>query len=144
MKSINNQIVKLVSRIGAVLLALLGFAACEGEVMYGTPTGSFEIKGKVTTEDGAPVDEAVIVVAPLEGGNACDVAKAESDASGNYLITGTGWPDRQKKVVCTPAVDYLEPDSTVIQLKYGGKDTDDWYQGHADATVNFKLKYKEQ
>lgn len=151
MSGVNKKFVKFMGRISAMLLALLGFAACDEysgkdtPVMYGTPNGTYEVKGKVTTEDGAPVEDAIITVSGAAHYNPNDVFMAESDANGGYSVSGYGDPKKRKKVVCRPADDDLEPDSTIIELEYidDGKGSDSWYAGHADATVNFKLKSKK-
>lgn len=63
----NFNFMGVVSRICAVLLAVLGFGCSssdgpDGPLMYGTPTGSFEIKGHVMSEDGKAVEKATMRV----------------------------------------------------------------------------------
>ena len=52
-----------VSRLCIAILAFLGYS-CEnnGGDMYGTPTGTWEIKGEVTDEEIEPVTDATVKV----------------------------------------------------------------------------------
>lgn len=62
------KISTLFSRLCAAGVAILGFGCSSADdpdeliCMYGTVTGSFEIKGKVTTEDGKNVSDAAVKV----------------------------------------------------------------------------------
>lgn len=151
MNGLSKKFMNFMGRLSAMLLALLGFSACDeysgkdAPVMYGTPSGSYEIKGKVATEGGAPVEDATITVSGAVSNNPNETFVGESDANGAYTVNGYGFPNKLVKVVCRPADDLLEPDSSFIELKYidDGKGVDSWYEGHADATVNFKLRSKK-
>lgn len=57
---------KLVSRILAGTLSVLGFVGCDGsggnEDMYGCPTVDFQVKGTVVSEDAGPLEGIRVVV----------------------------------------------------------------------------------
>lgn len=142
---------KLITRLCAVMIALLGFNSCDDEkvgggdlCMYGSPTGTFEIKGHVTTEDGKDVGDAEIrVTSDFLDSGICSFGTASTDADGKYIIEENEFLPKIK-VVCLPSDDTLEADSLLVNLKYEGRNNDDsWNWGHAKATVDFKLKKKE-
>ena len=143
----------LLTRICVGGLALLGFGCEEegggegGECMYGTPVSSFEIKGKVVTEDGNDVVGASVRVTDPQtpsGVYSYNVTKTGED--GTYISAYERFPSQNKaKVVCIPADPALEADSVTIDMKYNDNKhkNDPWYFGHADATVDFTLKKKK-
>ena len=139
----------LISRLCAMGVAFLGFGCSsseEGEpiFMYGTPTGSWEIRGSVSDQEGKSVAEATVrVTVPELDSDNHPMAEAETDNEGAYSIEDGHLVDRVK-VVCVPEDPTLAADSTLVDLKYV-KDRNDkttWYRGHAEATVDFKLKPK--
>lgn len=50
-----------------------------------------------------------------------------------------GWPG-EKKIVCEAEDPMLEADSIIVGMKFSGKEA--WNHGHAEATVDFKLRKK--
>lgn len=151
MKKLSIKVSSLMCRVSALGLAVLGFAACSEDseeemiCMYGTPTGTFEIKGAVTAEsDGDPVTGASIVVKRTDC-NAPLAAPAASDNRGNYTVKEEkATPFDKVRVVCIPdAASGLAADSVDVNLKYKDRDKNDsWNVGKAESTVNFKLKAK--
>ena len=139
----------LISRLCAMGVAFLGFGCSsseEGELicMYGTPTGSWEIRGSVTNQEGKSVAEATVrVTRPELDSDNHPMAEAETDNEGAYSIEDGYFVDRVK-VVCVPEDPTLAADSTLVDLKYvkDRNDKNSWYIGHAEATVDFKLKSK--
>ena len=140
----------IVSKLCVALLAFLGYS-CNGDeekeviCMYGTPTGDYEIKGSVTTEDNKPVANAAIrVTDPNCPSGYYSYSTTTSNNEGLYETSGnTSGGDL--KVVCIPSDPTMEPDSTIVTMKYEkpGKQKDDgWYKGLAKATADFKLKRK--
>lgn len=116
--------------------------------MYGSPTGTFEIKGAVTAEsDGTSVAGASIVVKSTNSKYVLS-NPVQTDSKGNYLSeeTITTFSKETKvRVVCTPTdVSGLAADSVDVDLKFGGKKRHDWDEGHAESTVNFKLKARPE
>ena len=144
MKLIKRHISSFLTSICSVLLSLLGFSCSSPEDvpdMYGTPTGDFEIKGAVTDESGNTVADAEIRVTHK------DVPSGEysfqtvtTDIEGKYIAEGQSYADPELKVVCIPSDTGLEADSVIVRMHYKKDKADSWYIGHAEETVNFKLR----
>ena len=151
MKLIKRHISSFLTGICSALLSLLGFSCSSSPnepdypVMYGMPTGSFEIKGAVTDENGEDIENAEIRVCPSDEPSYLTNLTGKTDADGNYTISAPGIL-RKAKVVCIPEKNSLEPDSVVVELEYKDKDKYDnsWYMGHAEKTVDFILKSKNK
>ncbi len=146
MKKIYRRASSLIGRLCAIGLAIMGYG-CENDAdMYGTPTGHFEIKGTVTDEDGAKMQDATIrVTGENYPSGEYSFSTTTTDAEGNYNSKGSSSGFKLLKVVCLPADPAFEPDSTVVNVTYkksGKKNKDAWYVGDATETVNFKLKKK--
>ena len=150
MTKLQDNLSSVISRICAVILGFLGFgcSSSEPELMYGTPTGSFEIKGDVTDEAGEAISDAEVKVLPQDVPSSVDwaIANALTENNGTYTVAGDYFPDDTLKVVCLPPKgSNLEPDSVFTVMKYM-TDNDHkahaWYSGHANAVANFKLKKK--
>lgn len=142
----------LFSRLCAAGLAVLGFGCSSDEpgdeelvFMYGTLTGRFEIKGKVTTENGKDVPNAEVrVTVPEQSSSVYPIVITKAGEDGYYTINGSDYFN-QLKVVCIPEDSNLEADSTIVDLKYiNGDKGSGWYRGEAEATVDFKLKNKNK
>lgn len=145
---------KTISQICAAGLALLGFGCSSDEpggggggvCMYGTPTGHWEIRGAVTDQEGAPVTDAEIrVTNPNSNSFHNAIATTDTNSEGNYNVDDH-FPHYQLKVVCVPKDPALDADSTLVDLKYIKENNikNSWYVGHAEATVDFKLKPKQK
>ncbi|MDE6022828.1 MAG: radical SAM-associated putative lipoprotein [Muribaculaceae bacterium] len=152
---IKKTISKLVSGICSVFLALIGYSCSKSDdsdnflCMYGMPTGSFEIKGSVTTQEGEKVNNAEIRVAPpyFPSGECSDNEITITDHNGSYDIECDMMPLKSIKVVCLPCNSNLEADSVVVDMHYikdPSQKDNSWYIGHAEETVNFTLKEKKQ
>lgn len=146
MKKIQIRVSTLISRLCAFGMAILGFSlsSCENEVpdMYGTPTGTFEVKGDVETEDGADVKGARVVVKEVnyETNRGQEIGDAITDADGDYVIEDSYFPISKVRVCCYPP-EGLEADSVDIDVDY--KDGDGaWDWGTAKAEVDFRLRKK--
>lgn len=130
-------------------LALLGFGCSDGgdyPLMYGSPIADFEVKGSVTDAEGNAVKDAeVSVTAPEAPSGVYSIGRDTTNVSGSYNVSEDrriGSPSEKVKVVCVPADDSLEADSTVVTLKKVSDGDGDWYCGKGEATVNFRLKKK--
>ncbi len=144
----------IVSRLCAAGVTLLGFGcSTDGpdyddcgcgdgfQLMYGTPTGSWKVHGSVKTQKGDNIDDSTIrITRPDTDSGSYSMYTTPTDAKGTYSVAGCG-SAKELKVVCIPADPTLDADSIVIPLKYKKKG-DSYSLGHADATVNFKLKSK--
>lgn len=143
----------MISRLCAAGIAFLGFGCNSdepeegggGELMYGTPTGSFEIHGSVSDPEGNEVPDAAIrVTFPDLDSDLYQIAVTQTDAQGQYSLIAHDIT-RKVKVVCVPEDPVLERDSTLVELVYKKEEFGNnmWYKGHAEATVEFKLKSKQ-
>ena len=130
----------LLKALSSSLLTLLGFSSCSDyEVMYGMPFGSFEVKGTVTDDKGLPVSDAEIRVAlPDQSSGIESLGSTLTGDDGNYDISEGSYPSKLK-IVCIPSQTELLPDSVIVDMKYKGSDGE-WNRGHAEKTVNFRLK----
>lgn len=147
---LRSKLSAIISRLCVMALALIGYSCNTDDsnddilCMYGTPTGSFEIKGTVTDEKGDPVKEALIRMAdPKVDSGIWSIASSVSNSLGHYEVNGRTFPNEDLKVVCIPMDKKYEPDSITVPVKYiSDKDhqKDAWYEGHASVNVDFKLK----
>lgn len=134
---------QIIPKLCAASLALLGFSCgSEEECMYGTPYGSYEIKGKVTTEDGEPIEKAVVRITnpDMPSGLMSEIADTTSSNGEYNAQCDWGWPG-EKKIVCEVEDPTLEADSVIVGMKFSGS-KEVWNHGHAEATVDFKLRKK--
>ncbi len=147
MKRIKRNLSTFFTALCGVILSLLGFGCSSSypdePCMYGMPTGTFEIKGTVTDEEGNDIEDAQIRLTEPHYPSNLSHLVGLTDANGIYEIKSFGLTD-SLKVVCIPVQHNLEPDSVVIKMEYKDADKNDsWDIGHASATVNFKLKEKD-
>ncbi|MDE7471595.1 MAG: radical SAM-associated putative lipoprotein [Paramuribaculum sp.] len=154
-----------IALLGSVI-TMLGFNSCleSGDddddmlLMYGSPTSKFELKGKVTDQDGAPVKGALITIKqkhemgdlknqyqevwsvdPTASG---DDRRVHTNSSGTYYL-GAGPVMKTIRVICTPENTDLAADSTEITVTYVKENSKDpWSIGAYSGTVDFKLKRK--
>ncbi len=144
MKFISKHVSTFFASICSTLLSILGFSSCtDNEVMYGMPFGSFDIKGSVTDDNGTPVSDAEMRVTFLDmPSGVFSIDSSRTQPQGTYNLKGSEWATKLK-IVCIPYQSDLQPDSVIVDMKYKGADGE-WYKGHAESTVNFILKDKNQ
>ena len=146
MTLINKHISAFFAGIYSAILALLGYGCTPEDQydMYGMPTGTFEIKGAVTSDEGISVKNAEIrVTYPDAPSGVYSLETTTTNIDGQYITKGSTTVEPELKVVCIPYNPNLEADSVIVDLVYkdsNKKSTWDW--GHAKATVDFKLKAK--
>lgn len=143
----NFNLSAIITRVCVAVMSLLGYSCnFEGNepLMYGTPTGTWEIKGNVTDEANEPVTDATIKITyPTVNSSLYTIGEAKTDKEGFYVSTGSE-PAGVLKVVCIPNDKALKADSTIVKLEYSGGDKNNsWDVGSVSATVDFKLKKKE-
>lgn len=142
--NIKSRISKVISHLCTVLLALLGYnCSFEPKMMYGTPTGSFEVKGRVTDKENNPVKNAEITLRPVQRVYGYyEIASVTSGSDGKFIINTSFEPLDSVWIACNPA-DYTYLPETVkmpVEYHYDKEHKKDaWYVGHAEITVNFEL-----
>ena len=144
------RISSLITGLCGSCIAFLGFG-CDREngsepaLMYGTPFGTFKVKGKVMSENGNPLSDVTIrLTHPSADSGYFSFATTTTDSKGKYDINDYSRM-AEVKVVCIPDGNEFEADSIVAPLKYEEKDKSDyWYLGNAEITVDFKLKKKSE
>lgn len=149
---LHSALSTIITRCFAIILAWLGFSCSDShEDMYGTPTGTFEVKGAVTTDEGTPVPDAVIrVTAPELPSGVWSLANTTTDKMGAYDVENDKpfTVSSQLKIVCLSPDAAYDSDSVFVPVKYEFDENhpknkkDFWYKGHADLNVNFQLKPK--
>lgn len=157
MNNLNLKFTSILSRLCAMIIGLLGFGCSSEEdapLMYGTPTGHFEIKGEVTDEEGAPIPDVEVSAVPSSENNP-DIdldyiyllARDTTDNKGLYTLANRYGYFTDIKVVAKPLNENFEPDSAYVELKYVKEDDmkdSFWYHGSATVDLNFKLKRKSE
>lgn len=149
MKLIKKHLSTFTTSLCSALLSLLGYSCSSSPddpgyiCMYGMPTGDFEIKGSVTTEEGNAVDDAEIrVTHPEAPSGVYSLQTTTTNADGQYLAEGESYAASELKVVCIPSNLELEPDSVIVKMHSNKDNTGAWDAGYAKETVDFKLKSK--
>ena len=147
MSKINTKVLSLLAKLSVILLAWLGYSCAEEEMldMYGSPTGTFEIKGKVVDENNTAIGDAIIKITQEDTNSDIAYLVADTtDTSGLYEVEHTDYPLKKLKVVCIPSDKTFLPDSTIVNMEYKKNDgeSSSWYDGRAEATVDFTLKKK--
>ena len=151
------------SRLGffSMLLALLGLGSCNDigivQVMYGSPTAHYSVKGKVTDESGNPIQNLDVNLYGVSSYEGQDYARPNSlppvktDQKGTYLLEMSAFPYTTVQVnvkdVDGPANGgEFASDSVRTSTFMFLKDKDDkntWSVGKADITMpDIKLKKK--
>lgn len=151
MKKLQLKVSTLIGRMCAFGLAVLGITSCSGDsedypCMYGSPTGTFEIKGTVVTKDGTPVDTASIYVKDVKTASPLTnpYKPIKTDSDGKFLIEYKGFPSEKVRVICVPGdKSGLATDSVDFNLEYKNRDkSDSWDCGSAESTVTIELDAK--
>ena len=112
----------LIVRISAWLLCLIGFGssvACSPGMVadeYGSPYASFEVKGKVTDQQGVPIPGIQVIC------DAICVEPAFTESDGSYHLSGDGFPREKievefKDVTLTVSDKFGLPLLIVVELK---------------------------
>lgn len=147
MNLIKRHLSSFLTGICSTVLSLLGFS-CSSDpgdtpLMYGMPTGYFEIKGAVTDQAGNDVPHAEIRVTYSDAPSGIyRFGETFTDSNGKYDINAHEYLQKIK-IVCIPDDSNLQPDSVIVKMNYKAPDKHDpWYFGHAEETVDFKLKFK--
>ncbi len=146
---------KMTGKIIAGLLALIGFAGCDGgfgaDPEYGSPHADYDIKGRVVNEAGEGVPDIEITVNVDTQTQKYPLGGVTTDTSGNYEIGGE-WMTVSGLTVTAEDVDGEDNggEFAAEERKFELK-TDDfvggdghWYDGKVTKTVDFTLTLKPQ
>lgn len=147
MTTIKTRISILISGVCASVLAFLGFGCSDNAnlCMYGSPYSTFEVKGKVTAEDGTPVANATVrITDPDTPSGISSLCTTTTKKDGSFRAAGNcSGNERKSKVVCIPEDASLDADSVVVDMDYKSVHSkDSWLEGHSEATVDLILKKK--
>lgn len=133
---------KLLSRLCAFLLALLGVASCDSDSIkceYGTPNADFQIKGKVTDMENNPI-KGIQVKTPESFG----VTQAYTSADGTFDVTFKDFPPSNNNKINLTFIDIDGVDNgdfadktESIQVTQVGEASGSWYEGsfYADNVI---------
>lgn len=122
-------------------LSILGFTipifGCGGLDMYGTPSATYEVKGKVCDTDGNPIKGIKIVLQDdATDPNPYEIAESQSLENGDYTIRNTTLP-RSKLYLSVEDIDGAanggEFEEQTIELDFSKVeatgDKGAWYEG---------------
>jgi len=144
-----RQILKKYNRLISLLLSLLGiggtftFISCDGtgQVEYGTPSATFKIFGKVTSEDGDQIPYIKVKAAMH------NYDSSYTNEAGEYTLVLGSFPSDQDFYMEYSDVDgpsnglYQTKDSTVSFVNPQFENGDgSWYSGEASKKVDIQLK----
>lgn len=144
MKIVSKKFSTLIYALLSGLLGLIGYSCGDEEsLMYGTPTGSYEIKGTVTDDEGNPVEGAKVTVGDVDSPKCFNLDSTITDSKGEYLLNGqiTTFNEKYVRMGCTPKGEDLNSETGNIKLIFKGGDGS-WYYGEAEARKDFQLKKK--
>ena len=147
MKKAKIRVSSFLAKACSVGLALLGFTSCGDEnvpLMYGSPTGQYQVNGMVTDVDNRPLENVVVEVKGYNrrGNHLLESKKDTTDANGAYSVKSGNFSVQRITVVARPEKETsLATDSAQVFLKYnsvpGGNSFGEY---KAESTVDIKLK----
>jgi putative lipoprotein (rSAM/lipoprotein system) len=148
-KKIVTGTLGIIKSITAVLVGLLGFSCPPGIVaLYGMPTATFEVSGKVTDAYiGDPVDD-IQVTLTRTGETGGDPVIADTDANGDYvMVYQTMYPENMEFTLSFDDVDGLDNGAytntseniSVSDTDFIDDDDNSWTTGHYEQTLNVEL-----
>lgn len=145
-----NKILKSSNWLYGLIIGLLGFTqGCNiyGPVEYGVPHADYKISGRVTDAKNNPIKGIEITVKDVY----YDEAKPQTDASGNYSMEFSEFPNRSFEIVYKDLdgaenggefADMTENISFKSEDFTGG--SGNWYDGKAAKVVDVVLKEKAE
>lgn len=143
MKKFEIKFLKSYNAILAVLLALLGFSACDNVAEYGTPSATFIVQGKVESSDSNQPIQNIRVI--MQGDTAF------TDGNGNYKVMDQyGFPGDKTYFIQFQDIDGasngeftdLESSINFVDPEYVNGDGN-WYSGEATEALDVKLDPKK-
>lgn len=147
MKHILTKQLRILNEIGSLLLMLLGFGCSTGVQEYGTPRATFQIKGRVVTDnqEGIPNIQLTGIFGKYD---TCTVTKTETD--GSFKMNFSYIPLTDLKITAEdvdgdengsylPAVQEIH----LTEKDFQGGDGN-WYAGELEKEITIRLKKKEK
>lgn len=143
-----RKTLSFINRCLAAVLAVLGFqttgCAKKYGVMepaeYGTPWADYQVQGKVTNQEQAPLKDIQVVLEFPKYGGYSDTLY--TDENGEYKFEGDFLPTDSVSVTANDTAGVYASESKKEAFSYDRKDADRWYEGVGSAEVNFELKEK--
>lgn len=142
-----RKTLSFINRCLAAVLAVLGFqtTGCAKkygvmEVEYGTPWAKYEVQGKVTDPEQAPLKGVQVVLEDIKHQGLSDTLY--TDENGEYKFQSDYFPIDSVSVTANDTAGVYASESKKEALSYDRKDADTWYRGVGSAEVNFELKEK--
>lgn len=137
-----NKLIKTSSYVLSMLLSILGFSSCtnieDAPCMYGVPSASFAISGKVTDSENNPIKGIQI-------STKSQIAESNSDGSYSLDVTN-GFPtDLTIKFKDIDGTENGSYETKEVLEEFDSSDFvggDDWDSGTATRTVNVTLTEK--
>lgn len=136
-----KRIIRFLNFILVSILSCFGVASSDQVMaMYGVPSGSFEINGRVKNLKSKPVRDIEIEV---QDGQNRTLGTVVSGKDGSFEMEYRGWPHREVYLIARD-VDgkrrgEYQSDTTLVKLDYPESG---WNQGKATVTKEVVLKYK--
>ena len=136
-----KRIIRFLNFILVSILSCFGVASSDQVMaMYGVPSGSFEINGRVKNLKSKPVRDIEIEV---QDGQNRTLGMVVSGKDGSFEMEYRGWPHREVYLIVRD-VDgkrrgEYQSDTTLVKLDYPESG---WNQGKAKVTKEVVLKYK--
>lgn len=120
------------------VLALLGYSCSdEKEDMYGTPVGTYEVKGTVSDAEGNPVSGAKVASGLVD--SPVNIDSTLTNSKGEYALKGVIFPTNTLRMICTPSDKDMKADTANVELKFKGGDGS-WNRGSAEVEHNFTVR----
>lgn len=148
----NTKMKMTVARLLSGAMVLLGFASCDDDkVMYGSPSVKFQVKGKVTSDIGTPLEGIQVIVRANWDNNSQGRADTiYTDAKGEFASQEIEAGGLNAQTAYFNDVDGAANGGTFksdsISLKTMDKKQlekgNEWYAGKFELTTTVKLKEK--
>lgn len=138
-----RKIFRLFNFVIVSILSCFGVASSDQVMaMYGVPSGSFEINGRVKNLKSKPVRDIEVEVQDVQNRTLGTVI---SGKDGSFEMEYRGWPHREVYLIVRD-VDgkrrgEYQSDTTLVKLDYPESG---WNQGEAKVTKEIVLKYKSE
>jgi len=123
MKKIRLRVLARVNVLLGAVLALFGCGskravAVENQIvcLYGVPTATYKVSGKVTNEKHKPLQDVQVVVKGYKNYPITDTLR--TDHKGRYAADYTGYPADSLNIVVTDPSGEYKADSTQIEVPW--------------------------